>query len=65
MFRPVIKVIDCTVRDGGLMNKWKFADEFVRHVYQALTEAAISGPTPWMLSRSSSLASMSASSPPK
>ena len=22
MFRPEIKVVDCTVRDGGLMNKW-------------------------------------------
>ncbi len=22
MFRPEIKVLDCTVRDGGLMNNW-------------------------------------------
>ena len=41
MYRPEIKVIDCTVRDGGLMNKWRFEDEFVRHVYQALTEAGV------------------------
>jgi 4-hydroxy 2-oxovalerate aldolase len=41
MFRPEIKVIDCTVRDGGLMNKWQFDDKFVRHVYQALTAAGI------------------------
>ncbi len=41
MFRPEIKVIDCTVRDGGLMNKWQFDDEFVRHVYRALTAAGI------------------------
>jgi len=41
MFRPQIKVIDCTVRDGGLMNKWQFEDDFVRHVYLADTEAGI------------------------
>ncbi len=41
MFRPEIKVIDCTVRDGGLMNKWQFDDDFVREVYQALTEAGV------------------------
>ncbi len=41
MFRPEIKVVDCTVRDGGLMNKWQFDDEFVRHVYRSLNEARI------------------------
>lgn len=41
MFRPEIKVIDCTVRDGGLMNKWQFTDDFVRKVYTALTEANV------------------------
>jgi len=41
MFRPEIKVIDCTVRDGGLMNKWQFSYEFVRNVYKALSEASI------------------------
>ena len=41
MFRPEIKVIDCTVRDGGLMNKWKFEDEFVRKVYQATADAGV------------------------
>lgn len=41
MFRPEIKVIDCTVRDGGLMNKWQFDEKFVRHVYKALSEAGI------------------------
>ena len=33
MYRPQIKVIDCTVRDGGLMNKWQFDDRFVRRVF--------------------------------
>lgn len=41
MFRPEIKVIDCTVRDGGLMNKWQFEDSFVRKVYQADTESGL------------------------
>ncbi len=41
MYRPGIKVIDCTVRDGGLMNKWQFDETFVREVYDALTEAGI------------------------
>ena len=41
MFRPQIKVIDCTVRDGGLMNKWQFEDQFVKKVYNALTEAGV------------------------
>lgn len=41
MFRPEIKVIDCTVRDGGLMNKWQFNDEFVRAIYNANVKAGI------------------------
>ncbi len=31
-FRPEIKVLDCTVRDGGLINDSKFDDSFVRAV---------------------------------
>ncbi|MBF0329558.1 MAG: aldolase catalytic domain-containing protein [Nitrospirae bacterium] len=41
MFRPQIKVLDCTVRDGGLINKWQFSDDFVGKVFQALTLAGI------------------------
>jgi 4-hydroxy 2-oxovalerate aldolase len=41
MYRPEIKVIDCSVRDGGLMNKWQFDDDFVCDVYQALSEAGV------------------------
>ncbi|MBU0729049.1 MAG: aldolase catalytic domain-containing protein [Proteobacteria bacterium] len=41
MYRPEIKVIDCTVRDGGLMNKWQFDKKFVRQVYDALVEAGV------------------------
>jgi 4-hydroxy 2-oxovalerate aldolase len=41
MYRPEIKVIDCTVRDGGLMNKWQFDNKFVKNVYHSLSEAGI------------------------
>lgn len=41
MYRKEIKVIDCTVRDGGLMNNWQFSDAFVRGVYNSLVEAGI------------------------
>jgi len=41
MFKNDIKVMDCTVRDGGLMNNWQFSDEFVRGVYNACVEAGI------------------------
>ncbi|MDX2432794.1 MAG: aldolase catalytic domain-containing protein [Bacteroides sp.] len=41
MYRKEIKVLDCTVRDGGLMNKWQFSDEFVHAVYKACLEAGI------------------------
>ena len=41
MFRPQIKVLDCTVRDGGLINQWQFSDEFVRKVFIALTQAGV------------------------
>ncbi|MEN8156931.1 MAG: aldolase catalytic domain-containing protein [Bacteroidota bacterium] len=41
MYRKEIKVMDCTVRDGGLMNKWQFSDDFVRAVYQSCLQAGI------------------------
>src|SRR5665811_178056 len=41
MYNKDIKVMDCTVRDGGLMNKWQFSDEFVRAVFQGCVEAGI------------------------
>jgi 4-hydroxy 2-oxovalerate aldolase len=31
-----IKVVDCTIRDGGLINKWKFSDEMVSVVFSAI-----------------------------
>jgi 4-hydroxy 2-oxovalerate aldolase len=41
MFRPQIKVCDCTIRDGGLMNDSHFTLETVRAVYQACCEAGV------------------------
>jgi len=41
MFRQQIKVIDCTIRDGGLMNKSQFSIEMVRNVYKSVCDAGI------------------------
>jgi len=41
MFRPEIKVLDCTIRDGGLINDHFFSDEFVRAVYEALARSGV------------------------
>jgi len=40
-YRPEIKVVDCTVRDGGLMNAHAFSDDVVKAVYQACVEAGV------------------------
>ena len=40
-FRKELKVLDCTIRDGGLMNSSKFTDEEVRAVYDACADAGI------------------------
>jgi 4-hydroxy 2-oxovalerate aldolase len=41
MFRPEIKTLDCSIRDGGLINDWNFSDEFVRATYKYLSEAGV------------------------
>jgi len=41
VFREKIKVLDCTIRDGGLINDHYFTDNFVREVYRALSESGI------------------------
>ncbi len=41
MYRPEIKVFDCTIRDGGLINNYKFTDDFVKAVYRACCEAGV------------------------
>jgi 4-hydroxy 2-oxovalerate aldolase len=40
-FRPTIKVLDCTIRDGGLMNDHAFNDKLVKAIYTASVEAGI------------------------
>ncbi len=40
-YRPELKVLDCTIRDGGLVNDSKFSDEFVRAVYEACLESGM------------------------
>ena len=41
MYREKIKVLDCTVRDGGLMNNHSFDHRFVREVYKAVSGAGM------------------------
>lgn len=40
-YRPELKVLDCTIRDGGLINNHQFSDELVRAVYDTCIEAGI------------------------
>jgi len=40
-YRPELKVLDCTIRDGGLINDHKFSDEIVRAVYDTCIAAGI------------------------
>ena len=41
MYRKEIKVLDCTIRDGGLMNNHLFADDFVRSVFRAVNNSGV------------------------
>jgi 4-hydroxy 2-oxovalerate aldolase len=41
-FRPEIKILDCTIRDGGLMNAHKFEDPFVKRVFDTCVSAGVS-----------------------
>lgn len=41
MFREKIKVLDCTIRDGGLINNHDFDIRFVREIYKALSAAGV------------------------
>jgi 4-hydroxy 2-oxovalerate aldolase len=40
-YRPELKVLDCTIRDGGLVNDSKFSDEQVRSVYDACIQGGL------------------------
>ena len=40
-YRPDIKVLDCTIRDGGLINACQFEDKFVRAIYETCSAAGV------------------------
>lgn len=40
-YRPEIKILDCTIRDGGLINDHKFEDGFINAVYNTCISAGI------------------------
>jgi 4-hydroxy 2-oxovalerate aldolase len=40
-YRPELKVLDCTIRDGGLINNHQFSDDLVRAVYDTCIAAGI------------------------
>lgn len=35
------KILDCTIRDGGLVNNWNFSVEFVQDLYNSLSAAGV------------------------
>ncbi|TJY40992.1 nucleoid-structuring protein H-NS [Cohnella pontilimi] len=35
------QIIDCTVRDGGLVNNWDFSIEFVQDLYESLNDSGV------------------------
>ena len=39
--RDEVKILDCTIRDGGLINDHQFDDKFVRGIWQACTRAGV------------------------
>ena len=41
MYREKIKVLDCTIRDGGLINNYQFNQDFVNAIYRAACEAHV------------------------
>ena len=41
MYREQIKVLDCTIRDGGLINNHQFDLDFVRKVYKAVSASGV------------------------
>ncbi|MDE6150145.1 MAG: aldolase catalytic domain-containing protein [Ruminococcus sp.] len=40
-FRPEIKVLDATIRDGGLVNSFRFSDEFIKDLYETNVAAGV------------------------
>jgi 4-hydroxy 2-oxovalerate aldolase len=40
-YRPDIKILDCTIRDGGLITDHQFGDDFARDVYRTCVAAGV------------------------
>ena len=40
-YRPEVKVLDATLRDGGLVNNFEFSDDFVKALYETNLKASI------------------------
>ena len=36
-----VKILDCTIRDGGYINNWHFDKKIVREVYRALSKSGV------------------------
>ncbi len=41
MYRPEIKVIDCSIRDGGLMNNSRFSMDMVKKIVSAVNDSGV------------------------
>ena len=41
MYRKEIKVLDCTIRDGGLMNNHLFTDDFLSAVFKSVNSSGV------------------------
>lgn len=41
MNKEEVLVVDCSVRDGGLINKWQFTDDVARNVFQAVNASGV------------------------
>jgi 4-hydroxy 2-oxovalerate aldolase len=41
MYRKELKVLDCTIRDGGLINNYQFSKDFVKATYKAACQAGV------------------------
>ena len=40
-YRSDVRVVDATLRDGGLVNDFRFSDEFVRDLYLSNIKAGV------------------------
>ena len=40
-YRQTVRVVDATLRDGGLVNSFYFSDEFVKDLYDTNKRAGV------------------------